>query len=202
MDLSAVTVSVCRMVISGQRDALSEVLPYLAASDGRAAARAIKDVGRSDFPRDQVLAAVTLLRASHQKYLDEANRPRSRREIFQQGYGVDVFLSGLDTGRRYGQYKGFGGADPWEEARFYAGVIALALSGVYKMLGDMQQQMIWRDRSRSDFLASYRLIPKLYPAEWPFERSLTTEDVSEYRRRCNELLEEYDHAYDSLASAD
>ncbi|HEV2638636.1 MAG TPA: hypothetical protein VGX23_26045 [Actinocrinis sp.] len=63
MDLTLLSVARLIYQLGGSQEqaTLDQVLRCLAESDGLAAARAIADAGQSDFPREQVLAAATLL---------------------------------------------------------------------------------------------------------------------------------------------
>ncbi len=194
MDSMSFAFAVCRMVISSQRNDLAEVLSEVATSEARAAAQAIMDAHYSSFPREQIQAAATLLRAAHQGYIDAANRrPR--------------FLERLENPEDSAKYKDVSVQEDTtkrEQARFNAAATALALAGVFKMLDDDHQARVWRERAIPDFLNSYRRIPSLHRSEigqvgsYP-GRVSSQKDIKDYRDACDRMLAEFERACANIA---
>lgn len=185
-------ISICRMATSATKDTLAEALVAIAGSEARAAARAIEDSGSSYFPRDQMLAAASLLRGAHQKYTDAANRLGF---WAKRGYGKS---------NEFKDRHDFADATRQEQARFDAAMTALTLAVIFREIGDYPQSHIWRERAEDDFENSYKRMPNLnisaieqvgsYPARVP-----SPSDIEEYEYECDRLSRQFQAARNSLS---
>jgi hypothetical protein len=176
MDQAGVEVAglVFQMVQSPHDDLLDEVVTALA---GGAIWQPSGDLAGSQLERAQLAAGA--LFSAHESYQERANR-------------LDPFLGPPST--RESQYKEVErDPDAREAAQFQAALTALALSRVYRTLGDWERQLTWRERSWTPFLASYRVIPRLAEsrinvATVVVHREPSEADLADYRRHCDELL--------------
>jgi hypothetical protein len=176
---------VFQMVLSPRDDLLDQVVAVLAGS----ASGMSPAVCPSGSPYERAYHAAGILTAAFESHLGEGGRAS---RFFGPPPPVDSDYK--DAERE---------PDAHETARFYASMSALALSRVHRTLDDREGQSTWRERSRSPFLASYRVIPplaesRLAIASVIIRRVPTRQDLADYRRRCDELLGAFYAAFAEL----
>lgn len=182
---------VFRLVHSPHDALLGHVVDALASDRGRAAAALADARTRSArSAQDHARLAAEVLYAAYEAYQARASRPAQFLET----------PAGRDTGYKEVERP----PDDRQNAQFYAGLAALALARVYRTLGLPEWQVTWLERSRDPFLAAYRMFPRLAESRMTVtasfvRRAPTRADLTDYRRRCDELLNAYRAAYASLA---
>lgn len=129
---------------------LHQILTSLAASEGRAAARAIMDAERSGHPAGELQQAISLLRQGHEKYTSRAlNRAPSPTEFLGAVLHRNQAL----------------------RARFRAAFIAISIAALYQMTDNEQQRECWQQRASDDFYPTYRSKAIVWQAAMSGDRS-------------------------------